>query len=470
MQPRTLLDRLWDSHLVRPQTIDTPALLYIDLHLLNEVTSPQAFTLIEERNLCVRNPERTLATIDHSTPTLPPSSGGRRKYVSPAAESQVAALERNARKWGIPFFGWNDPRRGIVHVIGPELGVTLPGTTIVCGDSHTSTHGAFGALAFGIGTSEVGGVLATQCLPQRKPKALHVRVDGGLNSHATAKDLALAIVTRLEADGGRGHVIEYGGEAIRALLMEGRMTVCNMAIEAGARAGLIAPDETTFAWLAGRPYAPHGDRFARAVEQWLNLKSDADAVFDKHVVIDAASIAPSVTWGITPDTAMPVDGLVPPPNNADAERVLRYMGFTPGQPIAGAKVDVVFIGSCTNGRIPDLRAAAAVLKGRRIAPGVRLLVVPGSELVRRAAEAEGLDQIFTSAGAEWRLSGCSMCLGMNGDITPSGQLVVSTSNRNFIGRQGTGARSVLASPATAAASAVAGAIADPRRLVETGHA
>ena len=462
MKPRTLLDRLWDQHLVRQQTPEAPAILFVDLHLLNEVTSPQAFELLSDRGLTVRHAERTLAVIDHATPTLPPDADGKRPYVSAAAEAQVVTLAANARRWGIPFLGWDDERRGIVHVIGPELGATLPGSIVVCGDSHTSTHGAFGALGLGIGTSEVAGVLATQCLLQRKPKSLHVRVDGAFKAGVTAKDLALTIVTRLGAAGGTGSVIEYGGSAIRSLDMEGRMTVCNMSIEAGARAGMIAPDETTFAWLKGRLLAPIGNEWTSAVECWQALRTDPGAEFDSEVVINAADVMPSVTWGTSPDTAMPIAGIIPDLGTPDARRALEYMGLEPGEPILGRRVDSVFIGSCTNGRLGDLRAAASILRGRTVAPHVRLLVVPGSEPVRREAEAEGIDRIVIEAGGEWRLSGCSMCLGMNGDVTEAGKLVVSTSNRNFVGRQGPGARSVLASPQVAAACAVAGVIADPQ--------
>ncbi|WP_168074846.1 3-isopropylmalate dehydratase large subunit [Caulobacter sp. SSI4214] len=465
--PNSLFDKLWDAHVVRPEAGDAPAIVYIDLHLLNEVTSPQAFTAIEERGLPVLRPERTLATIDHSTPTRFPDDAGRRAYVSRAAADQVAALAENAQHHGIRFFGWDDPRRGIVHVVAPELGATQPGMTIVCGDSHTSTHGAFGALAFGIGTSEVTAVLATQCLLQRKPRSLRVSVDGALSVGVSAKDVALAIVRRLGVGGGSGYAVEYAGQTIRALSMEERMTVCNMSIEAGARAGMIAPDETTLKWIAGRPLAPSDTEWDRAAEAWNALASERDAAFDQEVSIDASTIAPTVTWGVTPDTGIPVDGIVPAPSSAEAARALAYMGFEPGRPIMGHPIDMVFLGSCTNARLPDLRVAAEILKGRHIAKGVRMLVVPGSEQVRREAEAEGLDRVFVEAGAEWRMAGCSMCLGMNGDNPAPGKLVVSTSNRNFIGRQGPGVRSVLASPATAAACAIAGAIADPRRPRET---
>jgi len=462
LKPRTLFDKLWDAHCVLAETADAPAILYIDLHLLNEVTSPQAFSQLQERNLQVRRPDLTMATIDHSTPTRFPDEGGRRAYASIAAETQIATMGVNARLHGIPFYGWDDERRGIVHVIAPELGATRPGMTIVCGDSHTSTHGAFGALAFGIGTSEVAAVLATQSLTQYKPKTMRVVVEGELSPHVTAKDVALAIGARLGTGGGAGHVIEYAGSGIETLSMEGRMTVCNMTIEVGARAGMIAPDEKTLAWLSGRPQVPVGTEWSEAAQAWLSLMTDCGATFDREVTIDASSISPMVTWGITPDTGISVDGTVPMAQGSDARRALDYMGFKSGAPIAGQPVDMVFIGSCTNARLPDLRAAAAILRGRHIAKGTTLLVVPGSEQVRAAAEAEGLDAVFRDAGGEWRLAGCSMCLGMNGDNPEPGSLVVSTSNRNFIGRQGPGVRSVLASPATAAACAIAGAIADPR--------
>ncbi|EJL27304.1 3-isopropylmalate dehydratase, large subunit [Caulobacter sp. AP07] len=465
--PRTLFEKVWRNHQVRRASADAPAILYIDLHLVNEVTSPQAFSEIAERGLAVRRPDLTLATIDHAIPTLPPGLDGLRPFVSRAARDQVDRLQANAARHGIAFLGWDDPRRGIVHVIGPELGATQPGMTIVCGDSHTSTHGAFGALAFGIGTSEAAGVLASQCLPQRPPRQLLVDVQGVLPRHVTAKDLTLAIVGRLGASGGSGFAIEYGGQAIRALSMEERMTVCNMTIETGAKTGMIAPDETTLDYLRGRPLAPSASEWAEKSRRWLELRSDDDAVFDHRVTLDARGLAPMVTWGTTPDTAIAVDAIVPAPASADARRALDYMRLEAGRPIAGQPVDWVFLGSCTNGRLSDLRSAAEVLRrGGHIAPGVRMLVVPGSEQVRREAEAEGLDQLFLQAGAEWRLPGCSMCLGMNGDVTPPGQLVVSTSNRNFVGRQGPGARSILASPATAAACALAGAIADPRDYLE----
>jgi len=467
MSARTLFEKLWDAHLVAPESADTPAILYIDLHLVHEVTSPQAFDELRGRGLPLRRPDRTLATLDHSTPTLPPGPDGERPYANAEAKAQVAKLETNCREFGIELHGWDSSDRGIVHVIGPELGATQPGMTIVCGDSHTSTHGAFGALAFGIGTTEVGHVMATQCLLQRKPKTLAIHVDGALPRGVGAKDLILHIIGKIGVDGGTGHVIEYRGPAIQALSMEERMTVCNMSIEAGARAGLIAPDETTFAWLKGRPHAPQGAAWGEAVAAWRQLPSDEGARYDREVRIDASQIRPTVTYGTHPGMAIAMDTPVPAARNAVEQRALDYMQAKAGHAMQGTPVDVVFVGSCTNSRLSDLREAAAVLRGRHIAAGVRMLVVPGSEAVRRDAEREGLHEVFTAAGAEWRVPGCSMCIAMNGDLAQPGQLVVSTSNRNFEGRQGKGARTVLASPATAAASAVAGRIADPREyLVE----
>jgi 3-isopropylmalate/(R)-2-methylmalate dehydratase large subunit len=462
---RTLFEKVWDAHQVEPEGADRPGVLYVDLHLIHEVTSPQAFAALAERGLKVRCPQRTFATLDHSTPTLPTRADGTRPYVTAEAESQVHTLEENCRFHGIDLEGWDSPNRGIVHVMAPELGLTQPGQVVVCGDSHTATHGAFGALAFGIGTSEVGHVLATQCLLQRKAKSLRVTVDGTLAPGVGGKDLALAIIAELGIGGGTGSVIEYAGEAIRALDMEGRMTVCNMSIELGARAGMIAPDETTIAWLRGRPRAPQGKAFDEAAARWRELASDPGAVFDREVRLDAAAIKPMATWGTTPDTGIAIDTNVP----EGQSRARDYMKLEAGRPIAGAPVDVVFIGSCTNGRISDLRAAADVMRGRKVDKSVRALVVPGSEAVRREAEAEGLDKVFLAAGAEWRLPGCSMCIAMNGDLVAPGQLAVSTSNRNFEGRQGPGARTVLASPATAAASAIAGRIADPRPYLEARH-
>ncbi|MGN6234842.1 3-isopropylmalate dehydratase large subunit [Dyella sp.] len=462
MSARTLFEKLWDAHLVAPESAETPAILYIDLHLVHEVTSPQAFDELRGRGLPLRRPDRTLATLDHSTPTLPPGPDGERPYANAEAKAQVAKLEVNCAEFGIELHGWDSSDRGIVHVIGPELGATQPGMTIVCGDSHTSTHGAFGALAFGIGTTEVGHVMATQCLLQRKPKALAIHVDGALPKGVGAKDLILHIIGQIGVDGGTGHVIEYRGPAIQALSMEERMTVCNMSIEAGARAGLIAPDETTFAWLKGRPHAPQGAAWDEAVAAWRQLPSDDGARYDREVRIDASQIRPTVTYGTHPGMAIAMDTPVPAPRNAVEQRALDYMHARAGHAMQGTPVDVVFVGSCTNSRLSDLREAAEVLRGRRVADGVRMLVVPGSEAVRRDAEREGLHEVFAAAGAEWRVPGCSMCIAMNGDLAQPGQLVVSTSNRNFEGRQGKGARTVLASPATAAASAVAGRITDPR--------
>ena len=458
----TLFEKIWQRHLVRPETDETPAVLYIDLQLLHEVTSPQAFDELGRRGLAVRRPDRCLATIDHSTPTTPPDAAGTRHYATEQAKAQVDLLHVNCARHGIELHSWDSPNRGSVHVMGPEMGATQPGMTIVCGDSHTATHGAFGALAFGIGTTEVGHVLATQCLLQHKPNTLGIRIEGELRPGVTAKDVILHIIGAIGVGGGTGSVIEYFGSTIRELDMESRMTICNMSIECGARAGLVAPDETTFSYLRGRPLAPRAEDWERAVADWRNLRTDPGADFDQLVEIDAAEIRPSVTWGINPGMVIPVDGLVPDRDDTAARDALEYMRLRGGAPLAGEKVDVVFIGSCTNSRLSDLRAAASLLAGRRIADGTRVMVVPGSEATRRAAEAEGLDQVFTAAGAEWREPGCSMCLGMNGDTANPGDLVVSTSNRNFKGRQGRDVRTVLASPLTAAASALTGRVTDPR--------
>ena len=464
---RTLFEKIWDAHLVLPQTDAAPAILYVDLHLLHEVTSPQAFSELRARGLPVRFPRRVLATFDHSTPTTPADAQGRRAYVSAEAEHQVAELERNTREHGIELHGWDSAHRGIVHVIGPELGATQPGMTIVCGDSHTSTHGAFGALAFGIGTTEVGHVLATQCLLQRKPKTLAIHVEGKLARGVGAKDLILSIIGRIGVNGGTGSVIEYRGSTIEALTMEERMTVCNMSIEAGARAGLIAPDRTTFDWLKGREHAPKGAEWDSAVERWSALPSDPGARYDAEVHIDAATIRPAVTYGTHPGMVVALGDAVPAATGAQERRALDYMQLEAGRSMEGTPVDIVFVGSCTNSRLPDLREAASLLRGRHIAKDVRMLVVPGSEQVKRDAEREGLHEVFRAAGAEWREPGCSMCLGMNGDIGKPGQLIVSTSNRNFEGRQGPGVRTVLASPLVAAASALAGCIADPRSYMSS---
>ncbi|NDY95243.1 3-isopropylmalate dehydratase large subunit [Wenzhouxiangella limi] len=461
---RTLFDKIWDAHVVRAERADAPALMYVDLHLIHEVTSPQAFTELDARGLKVRRPDRTVATMDHSTPTWAADFQGQRRYATEQAWLQVEQLENNCARHRIELHGWDSPNRGIVHVIGPELGLTRPGMTIVCGDSHTATHGAFGALAFGIGTSEVGHVLATQCLLQRKPKTMRITIDGELGEGVTAKDLVLHVIGRIGVDAGTGHVIEFAGSAIRGLDMEGRMTVCNMAIEAGARAGMIAPDQTTIAWLRGRPRCPQGEAFEQAAEEWLALASDPEAVYDREVAIGAADIAPTITYGTHPGMVVALDQPVPPAADTARQRALDYMGVEAGKPLLGRAVDVVFVGSCTNSRLPDLRAAAEIMRGRCVADGVRMLVVPGSEQVKRQAEAEGLDRVFAAAGAEWREAGCSMCIAMNGDQVAPGQTAISTSNRNFEGRQGPGSRTFLASPATAAACAVAGHITSPDRL------
>ena len=464
--PQTLFDKVWRRHEVSAESADCPAVLYIDLHLIHEVTSPQAFAVLRERGLTVRRPERTLATMDHSTPTLTAQVFGGTPIALEAARRQVRELEANCAESGVELLGLTHSQRGIVHVIGPELGLTQPGKTIVCGDSHTSTHGAVGALAFGIGTTEVGYVLATQCLLQRKPRTLAVNVSGELRAGVTAKDLILAIIGRLGVSGGTGHVIEYRGDTMRALDMEERMTVCNMSIEAGARAGMIGPDETTYRYLEGRPRAPQGEAWERALEAWRALPTDAGARFDREVDLDAAGVEPMITYGTNPGMVIPIGGAIPQrPGDAAFGQALAYMGLTPGEPIRDQPVNVVFLGSCTNARLSDLRAAARLLRGRRIAPGLRMLVVPGSQQVKRQAEAEGLDRVFIEAGAEWRESGCSMCLGMNGDVVGRGEYSVSTSNRNFEGRQGSGARTLLASPLTAAACAVRGLVTDPRELM-----
>ncbi len=470
MASTTLYEKIWSRHTVIEETAEHPAVLYIDRHLIHEVTTPQAFAELEARGLSVHRPDLTTATCDHSTPTLPRRADGSYPYATDAARNQVETLEANCARHGIELFGWGSDHRGVVHVMGPELGLTLPGSTIVCGDSHTATHGAFGALAFGIGTSEVGHVLATQCLLQRRSKTMAVEIEGLLQPGVTAKDLILGLIAEIGVGGGSGCVIEYRGEAVRALSMEGRMTVCNMSIEAGARAGLIAPDDVTFDWLAKRPRAPQGEAFERAREDWRTLRSDDEASFDKTISFDAGRLSPRITWGSDPAMGAGIDAAVPPPANAAARDALDYMQLAPGKPAAGTPVNAVFVGSCTNGRLSDLMDAARVLRGRRVADGVRMLVVPGSEQVKREAEALGLHEIFLAAGAQWREPGCSMCLAMNGDGGQPGELVVSTSNRNFKGRQGPGVRTVLASPMTAAASAVAGAIADPRIYAEGSDA
>ncbi|MDR2214557.1 MAG: 3-isopropylmalate dehydratase large subunit [Nevskiaceae bacterium] len=465
--PKTLFQKVWERHEVVAQTADTPAVLYIDLHLIHEVTTPQAFDVLRERGLPVRRLDRTLGTMDHSTPTRTEQVFGGQPFTIESAAKQVKQLESNCAEFGVELLDLRSNLRGIVHVIGPELGATQPGKTIVCGDSHTSTHGAFGALAFGIGTTEVGHVLAAQCLLQSKPRTLAINVKGRLRPGVTAKDLVLAIIGKIGVGGGTGHVIEFRGEAIRALSMDERMTVCNMSIEAGARAGMIAPDETTFAYLKGRPRAPQGADWDAAVADWRTLATDDGAVFDREVVLDASQVEPMITWGTHPGMVAAISGTVPASSTDPVfGKALDYMGFAAGQKLAGSPINVVFVGSCTNSRLSDLRAAASILKGRRVADGVRMLVVPGSQQIKKQAEDEGLDRIFIEAGAQWRESGCSMCLGMNGDLVDKGQYSVSTSNRNFEGRQGVGARTLLASPLTAAASAVRGAICDPRELMQ----
>lgn len=460
--PRTLFDKLWDAHLVTPETEAVPAVLYVDLHLIHEVTTPQAFAELDARGLSPRRPDLTKGTLDHSTPTLPRDADGRLPYYTEEAERQVDTLRRNCAHHGIELFDYDSPHRGIVHVIGPELGLTQPGMTIVCGDSHTATHGAFGALAFGIGTSEVGHVLATQCLLQRKPRTLAINIEGELAPGVGAKDLILHVIGEIGVNGGTGQVIEYRGSTVRALSMDERMTVCNMSIEAGARAGLIAPDQVTYDYLAATPRAPQGADFERAVARWSAFVGDEGARFDREVHIDASRIKPTLTWGTHPGQVAAVDAQLPVARDADDAKALAYMGLSGGEALAGAPVDVVFVGSCTNSRLTDLRQAAQVLQGRRVHPRVRMLVVPGSEQVKREAEAEGIDRIVRAAGAEWREPGCSMCIAMNGDLVGPGQLAVSTSNRNFEGRQGKGARTLLASPLTAAACAIAGEVTDPR--------
>jgi 3-isopropylmalate/(R)-2-methylmalate dehydratase large subunit len=465
-RPRTIVEKIWDDHVVE-QEEGAPAVLAVDLHLVHEVTSPQAFSGLRARGLTVRHPERTVATADHSTPTHARSL----PMADPMAAAQVDQLTRNCAEFGIPLHGLGSPDQGIVHVIGPQLGLTQPGMTIVCGDSHTATHGAFGALAFGIGTSEVEMVLATQTLLQRQPRTYEVRVDGRLAAGVSSKDVILALIARIGIGGGTGHVFEYTGDAIRALTMEQRMTICNMSIEGGAKAGLIAPDDTTFEYVAGRRFAPNAAAWDAAVERWRTLPSDDGATYDKSIAIDASALEPMVTYGTNPGMGIPITSLVPSPaDQVDGsaqralERALEYMDLQPGQPILGQKVDVVFVGSCTNGRISDLRLAAEVLKDRHVADGVRMMIVPGSDEVKREAEREGLQHVFRAAGAEWREAGCSMCIAMNGDQLSPGQYAISTSNRNFEGRQGKGGRTFLASPLTAAASAIRGEVSDPRTL------
>ncbi len=475
---RTLAEKIWDAHVVRSAEGE-PDLLYIDLHLVHEVTSPQAFDGLRAAGRKVRRPDLTIATEDHNVPTTgvtgpgapTPLYGPGSPFTDPVSRTQVEALRKNCAEFGVRLHPMGDAGQGIVHVIGPQLGLTQPGLTIVCGDSHTSTHGALGALAFGIGTSEVEHVLATQTLPQQRPKTMAITVEGELPEGVTPKDLILAIIAKIGTGGGQGHVLEYRGPAVRALSMEGRLTVCNMSIEAGARAGLVAPDDVTFSYLEGKPHAPNGAAWEQALDYWRSLPTDADATFDREVVIDASTLTPYVTWGTNPGQALPLGESVPDPASFDdagdraaAERALTYMDLTPGTALRDIAVDTVFVGSCTNGRIEDLRAAASVLSGRKVAPSIRMLVVPGSMAVRTQAEAEGLHEIFTAAGAEWRGAGCSMCLGMNPDTLSPGERSASTSNRNFEGRQGKGGRTHLVSPQVAAATAVTGHLAAPADL------
>jgi 3-isopropylmalate/(R)-2-methylmalate dehydratase large subunit len=465
--PRTLYDKIWDAHVVR-QEADGTAILYIDRHLVHEVTSPQAFEGLRLAGRAVRRPEATLAVVDHNVPT---DSARKNGISDPESRLQVETLAKNVDAFGVTYFDMNDVRQGIVHIIGPEQGFTLPGNTIVCGDSHTSTHGAFGALAFGIGTSEVEHVLATQTLLLKRAKNMRVTVDGAIGAGVTAKDIILAIIGRIGTAGGTGYVIEFAGSAIRALSMEGRMTLCNMAIEAGARSGMVAPDDTTFAYVKGRPYAPAGDDLEKAIAGWRSLPTDSGAHFDKEEFLDATMIAPHVTWGTSPEDVLPITGHVPDPitvadatKRAAMERALNYMGLQAGMPLMDVKIDKVFIGSCTNGRIEDLRAAAVVAKGRKVAAHVHAMIVPGSGLVKQQAEREGLDVIFKEAGFDWREPGCSMCLAMNEDRLQPEERCAATSNRNFEGRQGRGGRTHLCSPAMAAAAAVTGKLTDVRTL------
>jgi len=464
---KTIIEKIWDSHVVSQQA-GAPALLYIDLHLAHEVTSPQAFQELRDRGLKVRRPDLTIATMDHSTPT----TSRHLPVLDPNGAAQLAQMEKNCADFGIRLYNRMSDHQGIVHVIGPEQGLTQPGMTIVCGDSHTATHGAFGALAFGIGTSQVGHVLATQCLLQQPSKSYEIRVDGQLRPGVAAKDIILAVIAKIGIGGGTESVFEFTGSAIRGLSMEERMTICNMSIEGGARAGLVAPDDTTYQYIAGREFAPKGADWDAAVARWKQLPTDAGAKYDHTLVMDASTLEPMVTFGTNPGMGIPISAAIPDPANvsdagqkADLTKALKYMDLQPGKPMAGHKIDVVFVGSCTNSRISDLRAAAAVIKGRKVSPNVRMLVVPGSQQVKKQAEAEGLDKIFREAGADFREAGCSMCLAMNGDELSPGQYSVSTSNRNFEGRQGKGGRTFLASPQTAAASAVMGVVTDVRTLV-----
>ncbi|MCB9078252.1 MAG: 3-isopropylmalate dehydratase large subunit [Anaerolineaceae bacterium] len=465
--PKTLFEKIWNKHVVVAEE-DSPSVLYIDLHLVHEVTSPQAFTGLREKSLTVRRPDKTIATMDHGIPTTPPEIPISDIMVL----KQISQLEKNCNDFGIPLHGLHSPNRGIVHVIGPELGLTQPGMTIVCGDSHTSTHGAFGALAFGIGTSEIEHVLATQCLLQVKPKTYAVKVEGQLPKGVSSKDIILNLISRIGIGGGTGYVFEYMGEAIRGLSMEERMTICNMSIEGGARAGMIAPDDITFEYIAGRPHAPQGEAWDAAVAAWRTLPTDAGATFDKEIVIDASKLEPMITYGTNPGMGMLITQPVPDPmqigdvsERQTLEKALKYMDLQPGQSLLGKKVDVVFLGSCTNSRLSDLRLAASLLKGHKVADNIQMMVVPGSQQVKQQAEAEGIDKIFKEAGADWREAGCSMCIAMNGDQLAPGQYAVSTSNRNFEGRQGKGGRTFLASPLTAVATAITGQITDVRTML-----
>ena len=467
MKPRTIIEKVWDNHIVS-ENAGAPTLLYIDLHLVHEVTSPQAFDGLRARGVKVRRPDLTIATTDHSTPTTPRSL----PIVDKIAATQVARLEANCKDFGIRCFGLDSVNQGIVHVIGPEQGLTQPGMTVVCGDSHTATHGAFGALAFGIGTSEVEHVLASQCLLQNKPKTYQVLVDGMLRPGVTAKDIILSLIARIGIGGGTGCIFEYCGSAIRALSMEERMTVCNMSIEAGARGGLIAPDDTTYQYVAGRPYAPKEAAFAASKARWSQLPTDEGATYDKSISLDASALEPMITFGTNPGMGIPITAAIPNPSDITdplerdtLAKALRYMDLEPGKPLLGHALNVIFIGSCTNSRMSDLRSAASILRGRKVHPGVRVMVVPGSQQIRAQAQAEGLDKIFRDAGADWREAGCSMCIAMNGDQLQPGEYSVSTSNRNFEGRQGKGGRTFLASPLTAAASAITGVVSDVREIL-----
>lgn len=467
----TLFDKIWQRHLVTEETNRVPAVVYVDLHLLHEVTSPQAFAELEYRQIPVRCPERCLATIDHAVPTLPPDEAGQYAFVSDEAKQQVETLRRNCARHGIHLHDWDSPERGIVHIIGPELGATQPGMTVVCGDSHTSTHGAFGALAIAIGTTEVGHVLASQCLLQRKPGSMQIVVDGDLASGVSAKDVILHIIARIGIDGATGMVVEYRGSTISAMDMEQRMTLCNMSIECGAKAGMVAADQVTVNYIKGRKLAPVGEAWDQAVANWLQCYSDHDASFERSVIIDARQIRPTISYGTNPAMAIPVSEPVPlTENRKEHIDALNYMGFAEGESLLGKPVDIVFIGSCTNARLSDLKIVADVLRDRRISSNTQVIIVPGSEAVKRQAEKLGLHHVFTEAGAEWRNPGCSMCIAMNGDFAKPGQYVVSTSNRNFVGRQGAGARTMLASPLTAAVCAVSGCITDPIEYLAHRHA